>query len=96
MRVFKFHVEVALPDDADESELLEQVRYFVAELSGDASVSPPRRGQAKAVLESITEAGADPLDAMAWNQSACATIAKQEPLDLFTDLRGRTERRRRP
>ena len=94
MQVFDIQVHVALPDDADEKALLEQLRYFAAELSGDPVGLPSGRGQAKVTLLSVVSVGPDASEIAAWNEEACRAVNKGDQLDLFQDMRGRVERRR--
>jgi hypothetical protein len=93
MKVLELQVRVALADDGDETEILEQVRYLVAELSGDEPIVPPRRSQAIATVVSMRSVGPDPADVSGWNECACDALTKGDPLDLLRDLRGLAERR---
>lgn len=40
MRAYQFAFRVVVPDEADESELLQRMRHFAAALSGDPLDSP--------------------------------------------------------
>ena len=93
MKVLEFQVRVAIPEEADDADVYEQVRYLMAELSGDPSTAQRRRGQAKAILQALTSIGPDAAEDSDWNLQACNALQKSDPLDLFADMRGRTERR---
>ena len=93
MKILEYQVIVAIPDEADDNDVHEQLRFLTAELSGDGSVDPARRSQAKAILQALTTTGSDTVGLSDWNQQACAALHKSDPLDLFADMRGRTERR---